>query len=60
MILFPVYFKQAWKEKLEPYNNKDEFPFKISVSKSSFPVGLAGFVCQLDTSWSYHRERSLL
>jgi hypothetical protein len=19
---------------------------------------LAGFVCQLDTSWSYHRERS--
>jgi len=20
---------------------------------------LAGFVCQLDTSWSYHRERSL-
>jgi hypothetical protein len=23
-----------------------------------FPV-LAGFVCQLDTSWSYHRERSL-
>jgi hypothetical protein len=20
---------------------------------------LAGFVCQLDTSWSYHKERSL-
>jgi hypothetical protein len=20
---------------------------------------LAGFVCQLDTGWSYHRERSL-
>ena len=24
-----------------------------------FQVVLAGFVCQLDTNWSYHRERSL-
>jgi hypothetical protein len=25
----------------------------------TFAVVLAGFVCQLDTGWSYHRERSL-
>jgi hypothetical protein len=27
-------------------------------SKSTYTTILAGFVCQLDTGWSYHRERS--
>jgi hypothetical protein len=31
--------------------------FVCQVDKGS--VVLAGFVCQLDTSWSYHRERCL-
>jgi hypothetical protein len=25
----------------------------------SVPIRVAGVVCQLDTGWSYHRERSL-
>ena len=28
-------------------------------SNDFFPTVLAGFVCQLETGWSYHRERSL-
>jgi hypothetical protein len=31
--------------------------FVCQVDKES--VVLAGFVCQLDISWAYHRERSL-
>jgi hypothetical protein len=29
------------------------------LSKHKYGIVLAGFVCQLDTGWSYHRERSL-
>jgi hypothetical protein len=32
--------------------------FVCQVDKESFV--LAGFVCELDTSWSYHRERVFL
>jgi hypothetical protein len=36
------------------------WPEGIAVNpKSNDASVLAGFVCQLDTSWSYHRERSL-
>jgi hypothetical protein len=42
---------------------KTEFPplrqSFLPLSLSSRKMGvLAGFVCQLDTGWSYHRERS--
>jgi hypothetical protein len=33
--------------------------FSETLFNSLAPSILAGFVCQLDTSWSYHRERSL-
>ena len=35
----------------------DSDVFVCQVDKGS--IVLAGFVCQLDTSWSYHKERSL-
>jgi hypothetical protein len=30
-----------------------------SIILDHFIFALAGFVCQIDTGWSYHRERSL-
>jgi hypothetical protein len=29
------------------------------IPRYGLPTVLAGFMCQLDTGWSYHRERSL-
>jgi hypothetical protein len=39
---------------------KDEFGslFYLSFYIAAMLCVLAGFVCQLDTGWSYHRERS--
>jgi hypothetical protein len=31
----------------------------IHAGKTPIHIVLAGFVCQLDTNWNYHRERSL-
>ena len=32
----------------------------LPMIKTNQPTVLAGFVCPLDTGWSYHRERSFI